>query len=101
MMRVFTREVEGKSAKVVAVCDAELLGKTFRDELRVLDLKRFASFYEGEKAEAARVEEELRSAHSINLVGSRAVAVAVAAGLIAKEDVVTVGGIPHVQIYPL
>ena len=84
---------------IIAVADADLLGKKFKDEKRVLDLEQFADFYKGERVSDAEAEKLLKTAHSVNLVGKRAVALALKLKLAKKEDVVEIQGVPHLQIY--
>ncbi|MBI5158803.1 DUF424 family protein [Candidatus Micrarchaeota archaeon] len=91
---------ESKKERVLALCDAELLGKILREGEATLDLQSFRSFYEGEKVNASRAEKELKNCTSANLVGKKSVATAVKAKIIAgQENVKTIQGIPHLQIY--
>ncbi|MFA4946098.1 MAG: DUF424 family protein [Candidatus Micrarchaeia archaeon] len=64
----------GEVRRIVAVCDASLLGKRFEAKGRVLDLKAHRAFYEGERASVARVAELLDGCENANLVGEKAVA---------------------------
>jgi hypothetical protein len=97
LMRVF----EKKGERIVAVCDSELIGKVFREGEVVLNLEKYASFYQGEEADEEKVEKELRSATSINLVGERAVGVAKKMKLVKESEVMRIQKIPHVQIYKI
>jgi len=85
--------------RVVAACDAALVGKVLREGKVVLDLKAHAEFYKGKSASEEEVGKELRIATSANLVGERAVGVAKKMGLISGNEVQKVQGVPHVQIY--
>lgn len=95
LMRVFQK----RSDRILAVCDAELIGKVFREGEIVLNLDKYASFYKGEEVDEKRVEMELRKATSINLVGERAVAVAKRMKLVRDSDIIKIQKVPHVQIY--
>lgn len=66
---------------------------------RVLDLITFRSFYDGETADEAQLAALLSSATSANLVGERAIAIALKSGMARPEHVVRIGEVPHLQIY--
>ncbi|MDE1798605.1 MAG: DUF424 family protein [Candidatus Micrarchaeota archaeon] len=66
---------------------------------RVLDLALFRAFYDGETADEERLASLLSTCTSANLVGERAVAVALKAGLARAEHVVKIGAVPHLQLY--
>ena len=97
LMKTFKK----KNEKIVAVCDAELIGKILREGELVLNLEKYASFYNGEKTDEATVEKELLSATSINLVGEGAVKVAKRMKLVRDSDIKRIQKVPHVQIYKI
>jgi hypothetical protein len=85
---------------IVAICDAELVGRVLANKKYRIDLKSHASFYQGKlvgKAEAVAV---LSGAENINIVGKKALAAASSAGL-ATSHAVTIEGIPHLQAYKI
>ncbi len=83
--------------KIVAICDAEFLGKKFEQGNRQLEIKK--EFYGGEKKNEKQVIEiiELESSEdaTFNLVGAKAVDVGIKAGIISKEGIIKIRGIPH------
>jgi uncharacterized protein len=88
-----------ESGDVVAVCDRELLNTTIKNgELSVLVSE---GFYGSTPVDEAAVIEALRAGGNINLMGERAVAVAIKLGLITRADCIMIGAIPHAQIYSL
>jgi len=97
LMRTFRKGKE----KIVAVCDAELIGKVLREGEIVLNLEKYASFYQGEEADEAAVEKELLTATSINLVGKKATGIAKKIKLVKDSDMITIQKVPHVQIYKI
>ncbi|NYZ76073.1 DUF424 family protein [Candidatus Micrarchaeota archaeon] len=97
LMRTFKKGKE----KIVAVCDAELIGKVLREGELVLNLEKYASFYKGEEADEATVEKELLTATSMNLVGENAVAIAKRMKLVKDSNVMKIQKVPHVQIYKI
>ncbi|MEM3556161.1 MAG: DUF424 family protein [Candidatus Micrarchaeia archaeon] len=97
LMRVF----EKKGERIVAVCDSELIGRVLREGELVLNLDKYASFYQGSEADEKAVEDELKKATSINLVGEKAVGVAKRMKLVKESDVIRIQKVPHVQIYKI
>jgi hypothetical protein len=95
MMRTFKKGKE----KIVAVCDAELIGKVLREGELVLNLDKYASFYKGEEADESMVEKELLTATSVNLVGEKATGIAKRMKLVKESDIIHIQKVPHVQIY--
>ena len=92
---------------VVAICDSELLGKYFEENLFQLDIKE--SFYKGDAPEGAskKTEDEIiqiikdmkSEDATFNIVGERAVNAAIKAELISKDSVRTIQGIPFVLVF--
>jgi len=83
--------------KIVAVCDAKLVGKRFEQGKVQLDVKK--SFYGGDrlsKEEVIRILQEVSQEDAtFNFVGSRAVSAALNAGIINKDGVSKIKGIPY------
>jgi len=83
--------------KIVAVCDAELIGKKFIEGNIQLDLT--SEFYGGKKMKETEVIEILKGLNeddsTFNIVGKKSVAAAIKAGIIDKSGVMKIKGIPH------
>ena len=93
---VYIKVRSWKGDLVVAVCDKEILGKTFREgELRI-HVKE--EFYGGELVSVKDAIEQIKKATIANLVGSRIISEAIEEGLLHKDSVIYISGIPHVQI---
>ena len=90
---------EHTRGKIVAACDKALIGKVLHEGDTVLDLKGYASFYRGEPAEEADLLKAMRDASSVNLVGEKAVSIALEQGILGQNDVKYINGVPHIQIY--
>ena len=84
---------------VIAVCDAELLNTSITHDKLVVPV--LDSFYGTRRVNAAEVEEALNKGDSINLMGERAVAIAIRMGLASRNDCILIGQVPHLQIYNL
>jgi len=82
---------------IVAVCDRELLNRTLSHgtiEICVSD-----KFYGNHEAEKDEVIEALKNAENINLIGKKAVSVAIECGVLPEGAYILIDGIPHAQIY--
>jgi len=95
------RGAAGSISRVVALCDADLMGKVFRKGGVELDLKKYARFYQGERIGTEEAAELVRGADSVNAVGEKSVGAARRA--LGKTGAVggakRVAGVPHLQIY--
>jgi uncharacterized protein len=89
--RIYQRGIE----RLVAAADEELLGTHHAEGKFRLDVA--ASFYDGMRIETEALEGYLLGATVANLVGERAVAVAIRIGLVDAKNVLRVEGIPHAQ----
>ena len=85
---------------VVAICDSELLGKCFEDDIFQLNVKE--SFYKGEKKteqEVIQIIKDMKSEDAtFNIVGERSTNCAVKTGLISKDSIKTIQGIPFALV---
>ncbi|MEM0449671.1 MAG: DUF424 family protein [Methanomassiliicoccales archaeon] len=85
-----------KGETVLAACDKELLGKSFREG--ELKLEVHAAFYEGEDADEEMLVNRLMNASIANLVGERTIGIAVRHKMVHEECVIRIQGVPHVQM---
>jgi len=96
---------DGSARRVLALCDAALLGKSFEEGKVVLDLKVNASFYKGEKVGEKEAEKMLKNAledsrSSLNVVGEKSVAcLRKVLPSLDEKSVKKVAGVPHAQVY--
>lgn len=81
---------------IVALCDKELVGKKLREG--ELNLHVNPRFYKGELVDEGAIDEAFKSATIANIVGKRAINLAIDKGLILKDNVITIDGIPHAQM---
>jgi hypothetical protein len=93
MVLVKLHKKEGRI--LVAVCDSNLIGKRFEEGKLQLDLT--SDFYAGEEKSDTEAGDIIRNADHVNLVGEKAVALAVEEGIIDESQVQRVQGIPHAQ----
>ncbi|MBU0586121.1 DUF424 family protein [Candidatus Micrarchaeota archaeon] len=98
-MKVYLKIHENESGRVVAMCDAEILGNVFEEAGKLLDLKNHAGFYKGELLEEEKVLEELKNFSSVNIVGANSVEIAKKAGIIEESSTKRIGKVPYAQAY--
>ena len=85
---------------VVAICDSDLLGKKFEEGKRQLDIRE--NFYKGEEASKENaiklIQRQSIEDASFNIVGKESIAAAIEAGIIQKEGVHKIKGIPFALV---
>ena len=86
---------EHKDGPIICVVDNELLNKMF--EVNNLQLDLTSDFYKGEDKDPKDIGDLIRNAHGINLVGEKAVQLAIEEGLVDKSMVKTISNIPYYQ----
>jgi hypothetical protein len=87
------------SGDIVAVCDRELLNTTI--SYGELSFRVSEAFYGKVPASEAEVRAALKKAGNINLMGKRAVSIAIDMGLVTQSGCIMIGKIPHAQVYSL
>lgn len=93
------RERQTPEGLLVSVCDDDCLGETY--ENGEVSLEVTEEFYGGEEADSVdedAVVDSLTRATVANIVGERAVGVAVEAGIVDEETVLDVGETRHAQL---
>ncbi|MBN1677211.1 MAG: DUF424 domain-containing protein [Candidatus Thermoplasmatota archaeon] len=84
------------SEVLVAACDSDILGKTFKS--RGLKLHISEGFYDGEKADEDILVNRLEMATVANLAGRRTLEIAIRRGFVDDGCVIEIGGVPHAQM---
>lgn len=91
-MKVYRRGAD----VLVAACDSNLLGKTFRDG--ILKLHVNPAFYDGQEVGPEELLANLQIATIGNFVGEETVAIAEKGGYIDTSAVLWIEGVPHAQM---
>jgi len=91
-LRVYRKDRE----ILVAVCDPDILGKTFEEGDLVIEVKE--NFYGNNRVGKEKVINALRYATIANITGINSVNCAIEAGIIDRERVLWIAGIPHAQM---
>ncbi|MEK6820329.1 MAG: DUF424 family protein [Nanoarchaeota archaeon] len=85
---------------IVAVCDSELLGKCYEEGKKILDVRE--SFYNGEEVEenkAVKMMKDMAAEDAtFSIVGKKSCEAALKAGIISKEGIKKVKGIPFALV---
>ncbi|MEM3181290.1 MAG: DUF424 family protein [Candidatus Micrarchaeaceae archaeon] len=100
---IYLKKHETQNGYIFAACDEELIGRKYEEGKRQLDLETYAGFYKGEKLDEKSAEEVISKAkiYSANVVGKRSVGIFVKHGLVNKESIIEIEGIPCAQIFNL
>jgi len=96
MNEVYIKTMRHGRDTLVAVCDAELLGKTLEGGRAPFKVNE--SFYKGIPAGINEALEAMRRATICNLVGKRIVEAAIKCRIVQEAAVIYFGDIPHAQI---
>lgn len=85
---------------VVAICDSDLIGKKFEEEKFQLDVKE--SFFKGEEKNKEEIIEIIKDMTkedaTFNIIGEKSIQAAIEAGIITKEGIKKIQGIPFALV---
>jgi uncharacterized protein len=82
--------------KIVALCDSDLIGKTFTEGYRQIEIK--SNFFQGDEKNKEELIEILKDLEkedaTFNIVGKESVNTALEARIISKEGIINIDNIP-------
>jgi hypothetical protein len=81
---------------LLAMCDAEILGKTLREGKIVFCVKE--EFYKGARVNIEEALSMIQNSTIVNMVGKNVVKKAIEQGYVHPEAVLNIDGVPHAQI---
>lgn len=84
---------------LLAICDADVLGKTLKHGKIVFQIRE--EFYKGSLVSLEEAIDLIQQSTIINMVGRRIVKKALEKGLVHPDAVLEIEGIPHAQIVKL
>ncbi|NPA97638.1 MAG: DUF424 family protein [Crenarchaeota archaeon] len=96
MDKYYLKIHSSNSKTIVAVCDAELLGKEFREGNLVLRIDE--PFYGGKLVDIDEVVQAISSADIVVVTGARLVEELSKRGIVPSSFALKVQGQPHIQI---
>lgn len=94
-MNMFVRLHTHDGERLVAACDEDIIGMTFREGDARLTVHE--GFYRGESLDEEAFVERLRIATVVNLTGDGVVGIAIREGLVSPDAVIEIGGVKHAQ----
>jgi len=81
---------------IVALCDSDLIGKTFTEGIRQIEITQ--NFFQGDEKNKEEVLELLKDLEkedaTFNIVGKESVQVAIEAGIITKDGIIEIDNVP-------
>ena len=81
---------------IVALCDSDLIGKTFSEGIRQIEIT--SNFFQGEEKNKEEILEILTDLEkedaTFNIVGKESVECALEVGLIRPEGIIDIDGVP-------
>jgi len=95
-MKIYVKIYRVQGEILLAACDENLLGKTFREGELKLEVKE--RFYKGELRDIEDLERLLDEATIANLVGEKCVSKAIELGYVSEDRVLYIQGVPHAQM---
>jgi hypothetical protein len=84
---------------LLAICDADLLGKTLCEGKIVFQVKE--DFYRGAKVNVEEAILMIENSTIVNMIGKSVVKKAIEKGYVHPEAVLNIDGVPHAQIVKL
>lgn len=96
---VYAATYKTEKGRMVACCDDDCMGRTFREGR--LKLAPETKFYGSSVMRLPEALLLLDGAEILNLVGWKIVRAAIDRGLVHPDAVITIDGVPHVQVMRL
>ena len=81
---------------LLAMCDAEILGRTLREGKIVFRVKE--DFYKGTRVNIEEAVSLIEKSTIVNMVGRNVVKLAIEKGYVHPEAVLNIQGVPHAQV---
>lgn len=89
-------KVHDSYRRIVVLSDIELLGKTFTEGMRQIEIR--ANFFKGDKKSKEQIIKILKDMNmedaTFNIVGEKSIQTALEAGVISKEGIITIQEVP-------
>lgn len=87
--------------QVVAICDTELLGKKFEQDIFQLDIKE--SFFKGEEFNEEETKKLMQSFFkedaTFNIVGEKSIQLALETGIVQEQGIKKIQDIPFAMLF--
>ncbi len=83
--------------KVIAICDENLIGKTFEERDKQLKISK--RFYKGNIKGEEEVLDLIKTGDNLNIVGEKSVKLALKSKIVLKSNVRRIKSIPYIYIF--
>ncbi len=93
---IIKKHIDREGKIILAVCDSSVKGKCFREDGLQLDLN--SNFYDGDEKSEEDILRMFKDAYIINLAGEKAVALGIESGIVDKEKIIMISGVPHAEV---
>ena len=93
---MYLKAYEQGRERLIAVCDCDILGRTFSEGQLRIDVR--PDFFGSEKASCAEIDAALASATMANFVGHKTVQYAISLGYVEEDNVLSIDGILYAQM---
>ena len=94
---IITVKIHEMYRNIIAICDSHLIGKKFEQDNLELDVNE--KFYKGEEMDKENIIELLEDYKKedacFNFVGKESIEVGIKSGIIQKEGIIEINGVPH------
>ena len=91
---IFIKIHKTPNGDIVAMCDKDLIGKTFEDKnLKITISERFYNGVEIKNKE--KLLTALKNSSNLNIIGKESISFAIKNNIIGKESVIKIKNIPH------
>lgn len=90
---IFIKEHIHNNRKLLAICDGNLIGKTFEEKDKILNVSK--TFYHGEPMFEKDILELIEDNILLNIVGEESINFALKNKLIDKKGIIRIKSIPH------
>lgn len=95
-MNMFARMHKMGGDTILAVCDKEVLGTTLEGDGRRMTVTE--GFYKGAPIDEEELVVWMKSAASMNIVGNKAVGIAIKEGYAEPDQVFEMGGVKYLMV---
>ncbi len=84
---------------IVAICDEDLIGKEISEG--DLNLNITERFYKGDIKSDEEITKIMKESLNLNIIGNDSIKLALDNGIIEKDSIIKIGGVPHAQVFKL
>ena len=97
VIAIYCKIHKNQNGTVFAACDEEILGKTLKQG--TIEFFVSEKFYKEEKVSEQELRKRLKSFDNINLIGNKAVQIAIEEQLLDEKSILYIEKIAHAQIF--